>query len=272
MARNIGVQNYPRVEGVLLDDSKLIPHEHTIPIMELYDIIKDAIKYANRKSSRVILDISENLSDEEVHEQYIKAGKNLFSYFKRYCGDPASTAFQCQKRHYSDIAKEQFHNRTLQKERMNSGWRYQALAKNAASQSKRFLSVSDIGTIEADFNATIRYVNSDDTLTIYVSVKNRTNTMGGQDWPKAISALENVAISDKNRGGSYICVFGIAMERGKQLMKNNSKAKTPHSINTEIWKSDYFWPFFTNVSYRNIRAFVVFLKTHPSPHTPLHLV
>jgi len=76
--------------------------------------------------------------------------------------------------------------------------------------------------------------------------------MGGQDWPKAISALEDVANKDKNRTSPYICVFGIAMEKGLRHIKKNSKTKAPFSVNTELWKSDYFWPFFTNLSYGKI--------------------
>ena len=89
-------------------------------------------------------------------------------------------------------------------------------------------------------------------MAIYVSVKNRTNTMGGQDWPKAIRALKDVAIHDRNRSGAYICVFGMAMETGARLIKRAQKNGNPHSNNTEIWKSDFFWPFFTNMSYNEI--------------------
>ena len=44
-------------------------------------------------------------------------------------------------------------------------------------------------------------------------IKNRANTMGGQDWPKAIASLEKEAELDKNRVGDYICVFGISIEK-----------------------------------------------------------
>jgi len=93
---------------------------------------------------------------------------------------------------------------------MNSGWRYQFLALDCAQQSRRFKSVSDIGAAEADFNAVIEFVDKKKSaLSLYVSIKNRSNTMGGQDWPKAIYALENVAKTDKNRTGPYCCVFGM---------------------------------------------------------------
>jgi hypothetical protein len=142
---------------------------------------------------------------------------------------------------------------------MNSGWRYQFIAKGMAIASKRFDTISDVGVSEADFNATIRTTDNDNTQTIsiYVSVKNRTNTMGGQDWPKAITALENVARNDKNRIGPYLCVFGIAMEHGLRTIKNKQTTKHPYSENTEIWLSDYFWPFFTNYTYLEIITEVV---------------
>jgi hypothetical protein len=129
---------------------------------------------------------------------------------------------------------------------------------DCAQQAKRFKSVSDIGSAEGDFNAVIEFLDKTrPPLSLYVSVKNRSNTMGGQDWPKAIQALENVAKSDKNRMGPYCCVFGIAMERGIRYIKREHKTKKAHSVNTEIWLSDYFWPFFANYSYEEIMTTVL---------------
>jgi hypothetical protein len=216
-----------------------------------------ALAYANKKCSREILKIPDNATKKEVATLCREAGKSLYDYFLRYCGDPASTAYQCNKRHYRQVAEEQHRNRQTQMERMNSGWRYQYIAKDAAGRSRRFESVSDIGTQEADFNVTVRFVEMKGLLSIYVSVKNRTNTMGGQDWPKAIAALEEIAKSDKNREGNYLCIFGMAMEKGQRLIKCRQKTKTPHSFNTEIWKSDFFWPFFTSKSYEEIVAAVL---------------
>ncbi len=190
--------------------------------------------------------------EEEIRKIYRSKGEGLFKYFCKYCGDPASTAHECLNRHYSRVGKEMFRNWTLQKERMNSGWRYQYIAKDTANHSKRFKMVSDIGATEADFNAVIGCKNSEEIVNIYVSVKNRTNTMGGQDWPKAIWALEEMAKNDKNRTGPYICVFGIAMEKGLRNIKNEAKSKRPYSMNTEVWKSDFFWPFFSNYKYEDI--------------------
>jgi hypothetical protein len=141
---------------------------------------------------------------------------------------------------------------------MNSGWRYQYLVIDCARRTERFKSVSDIGTAEGDFNATIEFMDkARGLLSLYVSVKNRSNTMGGADWPKAIQALENVAKNDKNRTGPYCCVFGIAMDRGFRYIKREQKTKIAHSVNTEVWLSDYFWPFFANYSYEEIMTLML---------------
>lgn len=247
------VQGYPRLpDSDLLDDSKLLPHKYKMPFDKLREIIISAIETANRKSSRAILNLPDEVSEEIVQSIYKKEGQQLFKYFQQYFGDPASTAHQCLDRHWSEVAKEQFRNRTLQKERMNSAWRYQYIAKDAARVSKRFESVSDIGLKEADFNAVVKYKDLDGKLAIYVSVKNRSNTMGGQDWPKAIEALENEARFDKNRDSHYLCVFGITIERGLRNIRRNQKTGIPYSVNTELWFSDFFWPFFSNHSYEDI--------------------
>ncbi|KAF0250296.1 MAG: hypothetical protein FD167_297, partial [bacterium] len=94
-------------------------------------------------------------------------------------------------------------------------------------------------------------------LSLYVSVKNRSNTMGGQDWPKAIKALETVAANDKNKVGPYCCVFGMAMDRGTRHIKKRAADNVAHSVNTEVWLSDYFWPFFSNSSYEEIMVLVL---------------
>jgi hypothetical protein len=252
----VTVQQYPRQTKNLLNDIELVTHVYKIPVEKLKTIIVAAIETAGRKSSRAILNLPENASAEEVTKTYTKEGRELFRYFVKYCGDAATTALQCTGRKCSEIAREQFRNRTLQKERMNSAWRYQYIAKDAAAASKRFETVSDIGLAEADFNVVIRYKKGKSKLTVYVSVKNRSNTMGGQDWPKAIAALEKVASGDKNRDGDYICVFGLSVERGMRLMKGN-KSGVPFSYNTELWFADYFWPFFSNYSYEEIAKLVL---------------
>ncbi|HZG54608.1 MAG TPA: hypothetical protein VEZ40_21070 [Pyrinomonadaceae bacterium] len=257
-------QNYPRVQDETspyygcLDDSLLAPHKLKISVETIKSLIRSAIANAGRKSRREILSLPAEAKADELEIIYRKEGRELFKYFRKYCGDPAATAHQIYQKNYRDVAVEQFRNRTLQKERMNSGWRYQYLVIDCARQTKRFESVSDIGAAEGDFNATIKFLDAGrEPLSLYVSVKNRSNTMGGADWPKAIQALENVAKVDKNRTGPYCCVFGIAMDRGVRYIKREQKTKIAHSINTEVWLSDFFWPFFTNASYEEIMTLVL---------------
>jgi hypothetical protein len=148
-------QKYPRIDepnkfAGFLDNSKLAPHKKVIPIDALEKIIERSVEYAHKKSSRAILEIPESATDEQVREVYLKAGRSLLAYFRKYCGDPASTAYECEGRHYSDIAKEQFHNRTLQKERMNSGWRYQRIAYECASLANQTVLAREIAGLEPE--------------------------------------------------------------------------------------------------------------------------
>src|SRR5438874_1837147 len=95
------IQNYLRIEDEgnsfngFFDESKITPHKNKISERQLRKIIKQAVKIANLKSSRAILNIGDNISDAEINKIYIKEGKALFRYFVKYCGDPASTAFDC---------------------------------------------------------------------------------------------------------------------------------------------------------------------------------
>lgn len=263
MAKAIRSQDYPRISDEnhefygFLDESRLENHRGRLNSDELAEIIKDAIKYADSKSSMEFITRSKKSKENNLEKVYGKAGRELFNYFKKYCSDPAQTALDCYEKHYSLVAKEHARNLLVQKLRMHSGWRYQYIAKVGAIRSGRFMEVSDIGTSEADFNVTIRVRESQGLVYIYVSVKNRTNTMGGQDWPKAIHALETMANSDKNRNGPFICVFGIAIERGLRIIKAQKKTNSPYSFNTEIWMADFFWPFFTNFSYEEISRAVL---------------
>lgn len=247
-------QQYPRTQDDLLDDSRLIQHTGKIPPEKLKEFIADSIKKAAVKSSRQMLDIPPDATEADIQQHYENAAWDLFKYFRKYAVDPAATAHQVYRKNYRDIGKELFRVQGLQRERMNSAWRYQYFVVDCASYSGRFRNVSDIGLREADFNAIIDTVDADaPPVYLYVSVKNRSNTMGGQDWPKAMKALEDYAQSDKNRVGPYCCVFGIAMESGTNSQKHKG-SKDYSSDNIELWLSNYFWPFFTNHTYEEIMA------------------
>jgi hypothetical protein len=134
MAKIVRSQSYPRIndEGDkyngYLDDSQLVDHHFKIDNERLKQVITDAITYANKKSSREILSVPTNYTVQEQDALYHKTGNELFKYFVKYCGDPASTAYDCIGKHYEQIARENFRNRTIQMERMNAGWRYQHIA------------------------------------------------------------------------------------------------------------------------------------------------
>lgn len=263
-------QAYPRIEDPnsrdygCLDDSLLIPHDEPRRITPdtLQRIIRFAIEQANTKSSRDSLAIPSELSADELEIYFQDEGRSLFEYFHDYPTDPAATAYEYQYKHYQDVGTELFRNCALQKGRMNSGWRYQFLAVYCAKESGRFDEVAGFGTSQGDFTAKIRFVdNAYKPLHLYVSVKNRSDTLGGQDWPNSIAALENYAKNDTNKTGPYLCVFGVAMDRGKRRIPRKKGSKQAHSENTEIWLSDYFWPFFSSHSYEEIMTAVLQVLT-----------
>ncbi len=259
-----GVQNYPRIEGgdydSCLDDTTLVPHTTQFSEERLHELIHRAINDAAAKSRRQTIDMPPDADELTKNAIYQKAGRELFKYFKDNCSDPASATQQLQNRDCREVAQEQFRLTILQKERMNSAWRYQYLALYAARASQRFESVSDVNQTESDFTATIHFRDYAEKpkdnlpLNIFVSVKNRENTHGGQDWPKAISALEQAASTDKNMRGRYLCVFAFAMDgdhKNSRRIRRN-KEKKAFSLNTEMWYADFFWPFFANFSYESI--------------------
>lgn len=254
-------QKYPRDSEGLLDISKLASHRKSLTKSSLKKIVEAAIKYADSKASEDVFRAVAEPSSENRRRTAGASGSELLRHFQKYCIDPAQTALDTHGLHYSEVAVELAKNRLIQVMRMNVGWRYQYIAKDTASRTGRFLHISDLGGQESDFNA-VTVMNNGDQLAIYVSVKNRTSTMGGQDWPKAIAALEKIAVEDRNRGGAYICVFGMAIEKGQRNIKKSNKSKQPHSMNTEHWMADFFWPFFSNKSFDEIaKAVLIVLKS-----------
>lgn len=136
MAKSIAPQSYPRIRDEedkfhgFLDESALVEHPERIDAQQVKEIIAQAIRLANAKSSRQILNISPDTPEEEMKKIYEREGKKLFDYFLKYYGDPASTAFESEGLHYSDVAREQFRNRTLQKQISNAKYRNQLISRN----------------------------------------------------------------------------------------------------------------------------------------------
>lgn len=255
-------QDYPRIRDAAspyygcLDVDSLQEHPEPSPISPevLKSLILKAIQEASVQSSREAILIPADMTPEQEQKFFLEEGMKLFSYLHAYPVDPAATAHEYTGRHYKDVGLELFRNRTIQKGRMNSGWRYQLLARECAKASGRFDEAAGFGFSKGDFVAKISFKDkSRKKLHIYVSVKNRRNTIGGQDWPNSIQALETAARADnRQQDGPYICVFGIAIDRGQRAIPKSSATKKAYSENTEIWLSDFFWPFFSSYSYTEI--------------------
>ena len=133
-ASGSNIQLYPRIQGDhrqadLLDDTTLRAHTGRMSLDELKMLVRQAIANANLKSSRTILNIPEGAEQAEIEKIFRREGRELLKYFRKYCGDPAETARRMYTKSYREVGVELFRNRTLQRERMNSGRRYQFLAK-----------------------------------------------------------------------------------------------------------------------------------------------
>lgn len=255
-------EEYPRIRerksrfyGCLNTDL-LIPHPEPRRISPelLKGLMLHAINEANAMSKREAEEIPEGLTSEEEEEVWKSEGRSLFEHFHDYPIDPAATAHEYYDKNYRVVGVDLFRSRVWQKGRMNSGWRYQLLARDCAKNSGRFDEVAGFGTAKGDFIAKIEFLEKFyKPLHLYVSVKNRSDTLGGQDWPNSIIALEEYAKTDnRQQDGSYICIFGIAMERGTRRIPRSRQTKKAHSDNTEVWLSDFFWSFFSAYSYNEI--------------------
>lgn len=255
-------QDYPRIRDAsspyygCLDVDMLREHPEPRPINRevLKTLILKAVQEANVQSSREAIQIPADMSPKQEEAFFLEERMKLFKYFHDYPVDPAATAYEYTGRHYKDVGLELFRNRAIQKGRMNSGWRYQILARECAKASGRFEETAGFGFSKGDFVVKISFKDeSRKKLHIYVSVKNRRNTIGGQDWPNSIQALEAAARADnRQQDGPYICVFGIAIDRGQRAIPKSASTKKAYSENTEIWLSDFFWPFFSSYSYTEI--------------------
>ena len=86
---NISAQSYQRIEDEgdrfngYLDESSLIPHVRKISREELKEIILASIEYAGGKSSRQILNVPENATDDEANKIYRREGRKLFTYLQK---------------------------------------------------------------------------------------------------------------------------------------------------------------------------------------------
>ncbi|MFQ3672925.1 MAG: hypothetical protein SNJ83_04930, partial [Aggregatilineales bacterium] len=137
------------------------PHPRRITPELLRTLILQAIEEASVQSSREAILIPPDMSPEQENLFFQDEANKLFAYLHAYPVDPAATAHEYTGRHYQDVGLELFRNRAIQKGRMNSGWRYQLLARECAKASGRFDEAAGFGFSKGDFVAKIRF--KDDT-------------------------------------------------------------------------------------------------------------
>ena len=146
---------------------------------------------------------------------------------------------------------------------MNSGWRYQYIAKDCAVRSRRFVTVSDIGASEADFNATMNIVDSGQDAQ-HLCLDQEPREHDGR------SGLAEGDLRARKRGALRQEPLRAVHLRLRHRDRQGSaadppigKTKAPHSVNTEVWLSDFFWPFFANYTYAEIAkaVFEVLMET-----------
>ena len=137
-------QQYPRDEKGFLDVSKLANHKKSLKNTDLVKIVEAAIKYADSKASEDVFRAGKEMPSSSKARAAGAPGAELLRHFQRYCIDPAQTALDTCGQHYATIAEDLAKNRLTQIMRMNVGWRYQYIAKDAASRTGRFKHISDL--------------------------------------------------------------------------------------------------------------------------------
>jgi hypothetical protein len=225
----------------MFDVSSMAHNASPLNETKLRAAIERSIVKADEKSMRSMLDERDGSGGSAPK----RAGQKLFQIFKRYCEDPATAPAKFAARSVDEVASEIFLTQESNNSRMNAGWRYQFLAIELARlHGSRFTAVNG-GNMEADIHAICPLKNGRD-LHLYISIKNRSNTISGSRRRAAYTELETYANADKNRaGGPYLAVVGITIEHG-------DRSQSSYSNNIETWKSDFFWPFFSGRSYKDI--------------------
>lgn len=249
------VQSYPRVKIPLHKDEGLLDIECLKPLDAKIDpeimpgLIKKAIEYAAQKTKKEAVDIPDGADAETIKSLYAKAGKSLFDYFRR--PDPVYMASSLVGRHYSEVAEEFFYKRNTHLTSMNAGWRYQYLLVECAHKSGRFKSVSDLSTGDSDVNVIAETADGQDTVAIYITMKNRSDTISGGSGKAYLKGFEKSARDDKNRTAPYCCVIAYGM----QTMQRRGRKKD--FGNFEVWPSNFLWPFVSGYSYGEIVKMII---------------
>ncbi len=142
-------QAYPRIDDDsrkdygCLDDSTLVAHPGKLPVEKLKGLIREAISNANSKSSREILSIPPDATEEVVAEICKREGRKLFEYFRKSCFDPPLFTDKLYRRDYMDVGIEQAREYVRWKHQENDRLRKQMLISNGAWRLLKQMSCAD---------------------------------------------------------------------------------------------------------------------------------
>ena len=265
-------QDYPRTEEGLLDESRLAAHTGKIPFDELKAIIRDAIVSAARKSRREILELPDGLSEEEKTKIYGKKGKRAVRLFPPLLRRPGGDGLRLPRQ-------------ALPRDR--AGAVPQSDAPEAADEFRLALSVHRQGLRGA--LAALR----DGVRHRRLGSRLQRDDEHRRTWPRRSTSTcrsrtartrwaarigrrrsrrsKTSRVPTRTAPARIICVFGIAIDKGQRQIRRIGKTKAPYSVNTEVWLSDFFWPFFANYTYAEIAkaVFEVLMETGRQGQQPL---
>ena len=242
-------QSYPRIssaaskfEAGYIDTSQLCDIKNKISQNEFLNLINISIDKARNKVDEKIINIPEGISKLEEKKIYDKAAKDLINYIKKT--DPANAVSQLLNKNLVDVAQEFQVKKDAKTYEMFSGWRNQFLLFECAKKIGRFETVGDVDT-SFDIVATIKSL-SGEVITLYISLKNRKDTMSGSSVRGVLSKLEDNAKNDKNRDGLYCIIIGCAIDTTRY------RSGSSYSQNLEFWPAKLLWEFFSGFTFPHV--------------------
>jgi len=240
------LQQYPRVEGLLLARPDLFPPlTPPMPMKTILDCVDRAFQRCSLKKSggkRIIADSPEALVELCIEHLRTRSDPIISPYFVSLCD--VDRLFELDA-----VSHE------MQRHRMSIGDFYQYLLLELMRQHWPVFDSSREGDIVAD----IETPTFQQGLRLYISVKKSADTVGGQDIPGVIRRIESVAKEDKNRARPYLCVICIATpSHGKLLSYSEDRrvkcntSGSPYSLNCEHWGPGFVFPYITGRNAREI--------------------
>jgi len=236
------LQQYPKVEGLLLAKPELFPPlRPPLSMNIIIECIDRAFKRCMLKKTgkkRVIADSPEALVELCISHLRTRSDPIISPYFVSLC--------DVERLFELDAVSHE-----MQRHRMTIGVFYQYLLLELMGQR---WPVFD-GSREGDIIADVETPTFKPGLRLYISVKKSADTVGGQDIPGVIHRIESVAEEEKNLTRPYLCVICIATpSKGKLLSYQQdrlvkcSRSGTAYSLNCEHWGPGFVFPYVTGRS------------------------